>query len=126
MRYAASLAQRRYYQVQARKLDELRTMADGLNAACRIQREGGGNLAKGLRDLDNRTDWARGELRAAVIALNDAIGNNDPDLVVEIREEIERREQAVLEMSARTRRDQHARQKLRHRPTGMDTQGTGS
>ncbi len=97
VRYAASLAQRRYYQVQARKLDELRMMADGLNAACRIQREGGGNLAKGLRDLNNRADWARGELRAAVIALNDAIGNNDPDLVVETREEIERREQAVLE-----------------------------
>jgi len=95
--YASSEAQRRYYQSQARKLDELAMMVEGLNAACRIQRAGGCDLAKGLRDLNNRADWARGELRAAVIALNDAIDNNDTDLIVETREEIERREQALLE-----------------------------
>lgn len=97
VRYASSEAQRRYYQSQARKLDELAMMVEGLNAACRIQRAGGCDLAKGLRDLNNRADWARGELRAAVIALNDAIDNNDTDLIVETREEIERREQALLE-----------------------------
>ena len=89
-RYAASPAQYRYYQVQARKLDELRTMAEGLNAACRLQRENGGGLAKGLRDLNAKADWAYGELRAAVVALNDVIDSHDPDLVVEAREEIER------------------------------------
>ena len=96
-RYAASPAQYRYYQVQARKLDELRTMAEGLNAACRLQRENGGGLAKGLRDLTAKADWAYGELRAAVVALNDVIDSHDPDLVVEAREEIERRERTLLE-----------------------------
>ena len=96
-RYAASPAQYRYYQVQARKLDELRTMAEGLNAACRLQRENGGGLAKGLRDLNAKADWAYGELRAAVVALNDVIDSHDPDLVVEAREEIERRERTLLE-----------------------------
>lgn len=96
-RYAASPAQYRYYQVQARKLDELRTMAEGVNAACRLQRENGGGLAKGLRDLNAKADWAYGELRAAVVALNDVIDSHDPDLVVEAREEIERRERTLLE-----------------------------
>lgn len=97
LRHASSPAQRRYYQIQARKLDELKTMADGLNAACRIQREGDNSLVRGLQNLNARADWARGELRAAVIALNDAINNNDLDLVVETRAEVERREQVVLE-----------------------------
>lgn len=97
LRHASSPAQRRYYQIQARKLDELKTMADGLNAACRIQREGDNSLVRGLQNLNARADWARGELRAAVIALNDAINNNDLDLVAETRAEVERREQAVLE-----------------------------
>lgn len=96
-RYAASPAQYRYYQVQARKLDELRTMAEGLNVACRLQRENGGGLAEGLRDLTAKADWAYGELRAAVVALNDVIDSHDPDLVVEAREEIERRERTLLE-----------------------------
>lgn len=96
-RYAASPAQYRYYQVQARKLDELRTMAEGLNAACRLQRENGVGLAKGLRDLNAKADWAYGELRAAVVVLNDVIDSHDPDLVVEAREEIERRERTLLE-----------------------------
>lgn len=96
-RYAASPAQYRYYQVQARKLDELRTMAEGLNAACGLQRENSGSLAKGLRDLTAKADWAYGELRAAVVALNDVIDSHDPDLVVEAREEIERRERTLLE-----------------------------
>ena len=97
LRHASSPAQRRYYQIQARKLDELKTMADGLNAACRIQREGDNSLVRGLQNLNARADWARGELRAALIALNDAINNNDLDLVAETRAEVERREQAVLE-----------------------------
>lgn len=96
-RYASSEPQRRYYEAQARRLDELTALAEGLNAACRIQREAGGDLAKGMRDLNNRAEWARGELRAAVIAMNDAISNNDPDLAVATRGEMERREQAVLE-----------------------------
>ena len=96
-RYAASPAQYRYYQVQARKLYELRTMAEGLNAACRLQRENGGDLAEGLHDLTARTEWAYGELSAAVVALNDVIDSHDPDLVVEAREEIERRERTLLE-----------------------------
>lgn len=96
-RYAASPAQYRYYQVQARKLDELRTMAEGLNAACRLQRENGGGLAEGLRDLNAKADWAYGELRAAVVALDDVIDSHDLDLVVEAREEIERRERTLLE-----------------------------
>ena len=97
IRPASSPTQARYYRVQARKLDELKTMADGLNAACRIQREAGGSLAKGLENLNARTDWARGELRAAIIALNDAIDNQNPHLVVEAREEIERRERTLIE-----------------------------
>ena len=97
LRHASSPAQRRYYQIQAGKLDELKTMADGLNVACQIQREGDNSLAEGMRNLNARADWARGELRAAVIALNDAINNNDLDLVAETRAEVERREQAVLE-----------------------------
>ncbi|GDZ34027.1 hypothetical protein MCC02031_07260 [Bifidobacteriaceae bacterium MCC02031] len=52
MRYMASPARRRYRRVQARKLDKLKMMVDGSNAACRIQREAGGNLAKGLRDSE--------------------------------------------------------------------------
>ena len=96
-RYAASPAQYRYYQVQARKLDELKTMAEGLNAACRLQREKGGGLAKGLHDLNARAEWAYGELSAAVVALDDVIDSHDPDLVVEAREEIERRERTLLE-----------------------------
>lgn len=97
LRHASSPAQRRYYQIQAGKLDELKTMADGLNVACQIQREGDNSLAEGMRNLNARADWARSELRAAVIALNDAINNNDLDLVAETRAEVERREQAVLE-----------------------------
>lgn len=96
-RYAASPAQYRYYQVQARKLGELKTMAEGLNAACRLQREKGGDLAKGLHDLNAKAEWAYGELRAAVVALNDVIDSHDPNLVVEAREEIERRERTLLE-----------------------------
>lgn len=96
VRYASSEPQRRYYEAQARRLDELETLAEGLNAACRIQREAGGDLAKGLRDLNNRVEWASGELRAAVVAVNDAVNNDDPNLVVEAREEMERREQALL------------------------------
>lgn len=97
IRHASSPAQARYYRVQARRLDELKTMADGLNAACRIKRENGGSLAKGLHDLNARTDWARGELRAAIVALNDAIDNHDPDLAVEARGELERRERTLRE-----------------------------
>lgn len=96
VRYASSEPQRRYYEAQARRLDELETLAEGLNAACRIQREAGGDLAKGLRDLNNRVEWASGELRAAIVAVNDAVNNDDPNLVVEAREEMERREQALL------------------------------
>ena len=45
---ALSPTQAHYYRVQARKLDELKTMADGLNAACRIQREAGGDPARDM------------------------------------------------------------------------------
>ena len=48
IRHASSPTQAHYYRVQARKLDELKTMADGLNAACRIQREAGGDPARDM------------------------------------------------------------------------------
>lgn len=96
LRYAASPAQQRYYAVQARQLDELQKAADGLNAICRLKRESGDDFIEGVRNLKTKVDWAHSELRASIVALNDAINNNDFDLAVETREEIKHREQVVL------------------------------
>lgn len=95
IRHGVTPAQQRYYQVQARRLDELQTITDGLNEAIRLRRETGGSLLQGLRDLANQTDTARAELRATVVALSDAIANGDTDLAIETQMEMRRREQTL-------------------------------
>lgn len=79
--------------------------------------------------------WARGRLRAAIIALNDAIDSITTfDLIVETREEIERREQALLECQHPTRQfgsltrlaeSHRARTDEREQHRGQDSRNTG-
>lgn len=92
LRYGVSPAQQRYYQAQARRLDQLAGEAKALNAAIRWTRLAGGDTAKGLRMLRAKVRESHDELQAAVIALHDAIQQGDPDLVAETRGEMERRE----------------------------------
>ena len=89
-----SPAQQRYYQVQARRLDRLGDEAKALNAAIRWTRLADGDSAKGLKMLRGKVRESHDELQSAVIALHDAIQQDDPDLVVEARGEMERREHA--------------------------------
>ena len=92
LRYGVSPAQQRYYQAQARRLDQLAGEAQALNAAIRWTRLAGGDSAKGLKLLRGKVRESHDELQAAVIALHDAIQQGDPDLVAETRGEMERRE----------------------------------
>lgn len=92
LRYGVSPAQQRYYQAQARRLDQLAGEAKALNAAIRWTRLAGGDSAKGLSLLRGKVRESHDELQAAVIALHDAIQQGDPDLVAETRGEMERRE----------------------------------
>lgn len=94
LRYGVSPAQQRYYQAQARRLDQLAGEAKALNAAIQWTRLAGGDSAKGLRMLREKVRESHDELQSAVIALHDAIQQGDPDLVAETREEMERREHA--------------------------------
>ena len=94
LRYGVSPAQQRYYQAQARRLDSLAQEAKALNAAVQWTRLAGGDSAKGLKMLRRKVRESHDELQSAVIALHDAIQQGDPDLVVEAREEMERRERA--------------------------------
>ena len=94
LRYGVSPAQQRYYQAQARRLDRLAGEAKALNAAIQWTRLAGGDSAKGLRMLREKVRGSHDELQSAVVALHDAIQQGDPDLVVEAREEMERREHA--------------------------------
>ena len=92
LRYGVSPAQQRYYQAQARRLDQLAGEAQALNAAIRWTRLTGGDSAKGLKMLRGKVRESHDGLQAAVIALHDAIQQGDPDLVAETRGEMERRE----------------------------------
>lgn len=92
LRYGVSPAQQRYYQAQARRLDQLAGEAQALNAAIRWTRLAGGDTAKGFRMLRAKVRESHDELQAAVIALHDAIQQGDTDLVAETRGEMERRE----------------------------------
>lgn len=92
LRYGVSPAQQRYYQAQARRLDQLAGEAKALNAAIRWTRLAGGDAAKGLKLLRAKVRESHDGLQAAVIALHDAIQQGDPDLVAETRGEMERRE----------------------------------
>lgn len=92
LRYGVSPAQQRYYQAQARRLDQLAGEARALNAAIRWTKLAGGDSAKGLRLLRGKVRESHDGLQAAVIALHDAIQQDDPDLVAETRGEMERRE----------------------------------
>ena len=94
LRYGVSPAQQRYYQAQARRLDRLGDEAKALNAAIRWTRLADGDSAKGLKMLRGKVRESHDELQSAVIALHDAIQQADPDLVVEARGEMERREHA--------------------------------
>ncbi|WP_137655961.1 relaxase/mobilization nuclease domain-containing protein [Bifidobacterium moukalabense] len=94
LRYGVSPAQQRYYQAQARRLDRLGDEAKALNAAIRWTRLADGDSAKGLKMLRGKVRESHDELQSAVIALHDAIQQDDPDLVVEARGEMERREHA--------------------------------
>lgn len=92
LRYGVSPAQQRWYQAQARRLDQLAGEAKALNAAIRWTHLAGGDSAKGLRLLRGKVRESHDELQSAVIALHDAIQQGDPDLVAETRGEMERRE----------------------------------
>ena len=94
LRYGVSPAQQRYYRAQARRLDRLGDEAKALNAAIRWTRLADGDSAKGLKMLRGKVRESHDELQSAVIALHDAIQQDDPDLVVEARGEMERREHA--------------------------------
>lgn len=94
LRYGVSPAQQRYYQAQARRLDRLGDEAKALNAAIRWTRLADGDSAKGLKMLRGKVRESHDELQSAVIALHDEIQQDDPDLVVEARGEMERREHA--------------------------------
>ena len=114
LRYGVSPAQQRYYQAQARHLDQLAGEAQALNAAIRWTKLAGGDTAKGLGMLRGKVRESHDELQAAVIALHDAIQQGDPDLVAETRGEMERREAlcdryegelSAIEREIRTTRD---------------------
>lgn len=92
LRYGVSPAQQRYYQAQARRLDQLAGEAQALNAAIRWTKLADGDAAKGLKLLRAKVRESHDGLQAAVIALHDAIQQGDPDLVAETRGEMERRE----------------------------------
>jgi hypothetical protein len=95
VRRGVSPAQQRYYQGQARRLDRLNDQAKALNAAIKWQRAAGGDANKGIDLLRRRVRESRAELTAAVLALHDAIEQNDPDLTVERQQEMESRERDV-------------------------------
>ncbi|GDZ35350.1 relaxase [Bifidobacteriaceae bacterium MCC02031] len=101
VRHGITPAQQRYYQAQARRLDELRAAADGLNEAIRVRREADGDMRRGMRDLVARIDTARDELRSTVIALSEAIANGDDDLAIETQKEMRQREQTLERCEAR-------------------------
>lgn len=114
LRYGVSPAQQRYYQAQARRLDRLADEAKALNAAIQWTRLAGGDTAKGLRMLREKVRESHDDLQAAVIALQDAIERGDHDLMVEAREEMDRREHvcdryesdlASIEREIKTTRD---------------------
>lgn len=100
-RHGVTPAQQRYYQAQARSLDELRAAADGLNEAIRVRREADGDMRSGMCDLVGQIDAARDELRSTVIALSEAIANGDDDLAIETRKEMEQRERTFERCEAR-------------------------
>lgn len=101
VRHGVTPAQQRYYQAQARSLDELRAAADGLNEAIRVRREADGDMRSGMCDLVARIDAARDELRSTVIALSEAIANGDDDLAIETWKEMEQRERTLERCEAR-------------------------
>lgn len=114
LRYGVSPAQQRYYQAQARRLDRLADEAKALNAAIQWTRLAGGDGAKGLKMLRERVRESHDDLQSAVIALQDAIERGDHDLMVEAREEMDRRghacdryesDLASIEREIRTTRD---------------------
>lgn len=123
LRYGVSPAQQRYYQAQARRLDQLAGEAQALNAAIRWTKLAGGDSAKGLKLLRAKVRESHDELQAAVIALHDAIQQGDPDLVAETRGEMERREAlcdryegelAAIEREIHTTRDREQTETERH------------
>lgn len=101
VRHGVTPAQQRYYQAQARSLDELRAAADGLNEAIQVRREADGDMRSGMCNLVARIDAARDELRSTVIALSEAIVNGDDDLAIETRKEMGQRERTLERCEAR-------------------------
>lgn len=123
LRYGVSPAQQRYYQAQARRLDQLAGEAQALNAAIRWTKLAGGDSAKGLKLLRTKVRESHDGLQAAVIALHDAIQQGDPDLVAETRGEMERREAlcdryegelSAIEREIHTTRDREQTETERH------------
>lgn len=123
LRYGVSPAQQRYYQAQARRLDQLAGEAQALNAAIRWTKLAGGDSAKGLKLLRAKVRESHDGLQAAVIALHDAIQQGDPDLVAETRGEMERREAlcdryegelSAIEREIHTTRDREQTETERH------------
>ena len=90
-----SPAQRRYYQAQAKRLDRLADEAEALNEAIRWRRLAHGHANLGLEKLRSQVRNSRSELRAAVLALQDAIQAGDKDLMVERENELRYREKQV-------------------------------
>ena len=86
-----SPAQRRYYQAQAKRLDKLNDEAKALNATIRWTRLADGDSGKGLKLLRRKVRDSRSALQASVIAMHDAIARGDANLMVETRDEMERR-----------------------------------
>lgn len=103
-----SEAQRRYYMVQGRKLDDLRELARAVNAASRWQREAGGDADLGLQRLRERVREERAGLQAAVVALADAIDSGDETRQVEAQEEMGLREKRVSHLEGDLTAIEHA------------------
>lgn len=108
----ATAAQRRYYHVVARKVDQINERARALRTLARYRDEHK-DMRQATADLRARIRTEHDALIAAVIALSDAIETGEPDAIVEARDEQQLRETRLDTLTADLAAIEHAAAQLR-------------
>lgn len=103
----ATAGPRRYYHVVARKVDAINERARALRALARY-RDDHQDTRQAITSLKDRVNAEHDALIAATIALSDAIDNNDPDTIVEARDEQQLREKRLATLAADLKAIEHA------------------
>lgn len=94
-----SVAQQRYYAYQARKLDALTNKVTALNTLIEYQPNAHGNLQQTISLLQQEVARARDQVAACVIALQEAVTQNNTTLVAETQQAKDEREQHLDELT---------------------------